>query len=138
MTSFVLLKKCSPEQLDQILALYRQAGWWDGDGDDAAAVQRIIDGSHCFIAAREAGVIIGMGRAISDRTSDAYIQDVTVARSQRGRGIGSEIIKRLIACLEKDGIGWIGLIAEQNSHDFYRPLGFKPMENARPMLRLSS
>lgn len=136
MISYSRLTESQPDQLRQILALYRQTGWWDGDGDDTATVKGIITGSHCFVVATDGGNVVGMGRAISDRISDAYIQDVTVAENFRASGVGSEIIRRLIACLETDGIEWIGLIAERNSHDFYRPFGFNVMENAAPMLRL--
>jgi spermidine synthase len=98
-------------------------------------VGKIIKGSHCFVAALEDRRIIGMGRAISDRASDAYIQDVTVADAFRGRGIGSQIIHQLISRLQADGLGWIGLIAEKNSHPFYQRLGFVTMPDAAPMLR---
>jgi predicted N-acetyltransferase YhbS len=51
-------------------------------------------------------------------------------------GIGSQIIIMLIEKLEADGIGWIALIAEKDSAGFYHQLGFAPMVNATPMLRL--
>lgn len=136
MISYSNLSIGRPDQLLQILALYRQTGWWDGDTNDTEAVQRIIAGSHCFVVATDHDSVVGMGRAISDGVSDAYIQDVTVAENCRTGGIGSEIVRRLIACLEKDGIEWIGLIAERNSHEFYRPFGFNIIKNATPMLRL--
>jgi aralkylamine N-acetyltransferase len=37
--------------------------------------------------------MIGMGRALSDLTSDAYIQDVTVLKAFRGKGIGKKLFK---------------------------------------------
>lgn len=75
-----------------------------------------------------------MGRAISDRASDAYIQDVTVVPGFQRRGIGSAIIRKLIERLHRDGLFWIGLIAERNSHGFYERLGFKRMADAAAML----
>jgi hypothetical protein len=40
----------------------------------------------------------------------------------------------LVARLQQDGLGWIGLIAEDGSREFYRSLGFSPMPNATPMI----
>ena len=134
MPNFAFLEKPTPDQIDQIIALYREAGWWSGSTDDRNLVARLVAGSHCFLAALSGGRIIGMGRAISDRASDAYIQDVTVSAAFRGRGIGSRIVERLVARLRDDGLNWIGLIAERNSAAFYAPLGFSPMADAAPLL----
>ena len=100
-------------------------------------IRLIVAGSHCFVVARREGRIIGMGRAMSDRASDAYIQDVTVLDAFRGRGVGTGIVRELIRRLEEDGIHWIGLIAERGSHPFYESLGFTIMDGAVPLLRLT-
>jgi spermidine synthase len=122
-------------EIARITELYRLAGWWNDPADNPTAVSGIVSGSHCFAVVRRGGRIVGMGRAISDRTSDAYIQDVTVDPAHRGQGIGSRIVAALVERLESDGIGWIGLIAERRTHPFYRPLGFAPMADSVPMLK---
>ncbi len=76
--------------------------------------------------------MIGMGRALSDLSSDAYIQDVVVLRDYRGRGIGRQIIRTLITCLKEHGVDWIGLIGEPGTHRFYESLGFGPMTGHTP------
>lgn len=129
-----LLNAPTPEQLEQIIGLYREANWWSDAEDNTDLVWRIIAGSHCFMIATDGRGIIGMGRAISDRASDAYIQDITVRKDCRGQGIGSKIVTELVRRLNRDGLHWIGLIAEKGSHGFYIPLGFALMPNALPML----
>lgn len=131
--TYAFIADPKPDQVDQIIDLYRQAGWWS-DADDADLAVRIVSGSFLFAAALKGTKMIGMGRVISDGASDAYIQDVTVDPALRGRGIGSQLVKMLIEKLESLGIGWIGLIAEKNSHPFYTPLGFKIMPDSHPML----
>jgi ribosomal protein S18 acetylase RimI-like enzyme len=79
--------------------------------------------------------LAGMGRALSDKTGDAYIHDVTVREKFRGQGLGTLIINMLINRLSKDGITWVGLIAEKNSHPFYKTGGFQIMENSVPMFK---
>lgn len=120
--------------LKDIIYLYRQASWWSDERDDEELVLNIIRGSHCFLVAIDDGRVIGMGRAISDHAHDAYIQDLTVHPDWRHRGIGHNILKRLIDHLKSEGINWIGLIAGRNTHAFYSPMGFDAMDNSTPML----
>lgn len=138
MIDYRFIDRPSHADIQRLTRLYRQAGWWHDKADHPSLVAGIVAGSHCFLVARQAGEIIAMGRAISDRVSDAYIQDVTVDPDHRRQGIGSQIIAQLVARLEADGITWIGLIAERKTHPFYRPLGFAPMADALPMLKSPS
>lgn len=130
------------EYLVQIRDLYQRAGWWsEPGGDTIEKLVRIISGSHCFVAAIQehgevsGGEILGMGRAISDRASDAYIQDIMVRPEVRRQAIASSIMKAIVARLEQDGMTWIGLVAKQGTQPFYRGLGFSEIPGAMPMLR---
>ena len=135
MLNFTCLKNPTFDQIRQIIELYRSEGWWTDGPDNPDIVAKIVEGSYCFIIATMEDEVIGMGRAISDGASDSYLQDITVKASYRGQGIGSQIIKRLIAHLNKAGLKWIGLIAERDSYPFYERLGFKRMPDSAPMLR---
>jgi len=88
MITFSILRHPSSGQTKEIIALYKQAGWWKDSSDNPELVNRIIQGSHCFIVVSTKNRIIGMGRAISDGASDAYIQDVMVDNSFQGQKIG--------------------------------------------------
>lgn len=119
-----------------ILGLYRAAGWWQMDENPAylETVKSIIANSFAFVIALQGEEIIGMGRAISDGVSDAYIQDVTVLKSYRGQGIGKAIIRRLVSYLQENKIQWIGLISEPGYQGFYKSLGFGEMKDYTPFL----
>jgi len=137
MLNYKFLLTPSSDQIRQIISLYRMAGWWEKDiPDDPLLVERIIAGSHCFMVASEGDEVVGMGRAISDRASDAYIQDLTVQETYREMGVGTEILKRILSRLEEDGIKWIGLIAERNSHGFYEHFGYRIMPDSMPMIKI--
>ncbi len=71
---------------DDVVALYESAGWWRESATGRAAVGPMIAGSFAFLVVTDGERAIGMGRAISDGVSDAYIQDVVVLPSHRGRG----------------------------------------------------
>ncbi len=135
MPTFSFLTDPVDRQLSQIITLYQQAGWWETtEPNESKLVARIIKGSHCFVIATEEDEIIGMGRAISDRASDAYIQDVTTKKQFRDKGIGKQIISMIISRLKNDQLDWIGLIAEPSSLPFYENLGFQQMKDSVPVL----
>jgi ribosomal protein S18 acetylase RimI-like enzyme len=119
-----------------ILELYRHAGWWETDENPEylRTVQKIIAQTFCFVIAKDNDRIIGMGRAISDGVSDAYIQDVMVHSDYRRQGIGKLIIRELVKYLRDNKLQWIGLISEPGYEHFYESLGFSRMEGYTPFL----
>jgi ribosomal protein S18 acetylase RimI-like enzyme len=117
--------------------LYQEAGWWhqeDETVDGCAWIDALVKRSFCFAGAFRGNELIGMGRAVSDGVSDAYIQDVVVLKAFRRAGIGNRIIQAIIDFLRARHIGWIGLIAEPGTQSFYQELGFTAMEGYTPML----
>ncbi len=121
--------------VEEIVALYKSAGWWQKSPRGRAIIPDMIRGSFCFMVVRSGeGKIIGMGRVISDGYSDAYIQDVVVLQDFRGRGFGRELIRRLTKFCENQKIGWIGLVAEPGTQGFYEALGYRPLKGYQPML----
>jgi len=118
---------------EAVVELYRAGGWWREDPAWRAAIPGMIRGSFCFLVAREGARLVGMGRAISDGVSDAYIQDVVVVADHRGRGVGQEIVRRLTERCLAAGITWIGLVAEPGTEAFYEPLGYGVMAGHVPM-----
>jgi spermidine synthase len=129
----VALTDSVPEE--DFISLYKEAGWWSPEYDaDTSFIEAVVAGSAAFAAAFSAdGRMVGMGRAVSDGCSDAYIQDVVVARDFRGKGIGGRIERLLVESLLERGIDWIGLIAEPGSAEFHSKLGFSAMEGHAPM-----
>lgn len=114
----------SETDLIELAKLYTQAQWISTD-DSIDFLRPAIKGSFAVVSAWHESKIIGFGRVISDGFSDAYIQDVVVDGNYRRRGIGSEIIRRLVEILRQQGIDWIGLVGEPGTEKFYTGLGFK-------------
>jgi spermidine synthase len=133
--AYSFIRQAADSQIDKIIRLYQTAGWWTGQAhENHELIRRIVTGSHCFVLACEGNEIIGMGRAISDGISDAYIQDVAVLPEFRGQGVGTFVVKEILKQLRADGLQWIGLIAGRQSHPFYRKIGFEEMPAATAML----
>lgn len=135
MVNCMIIDAPNAEQSRLIAGLYRAQGWRLASDDESPQwIRRLVAGSHCFVVAMENGEIVGMGRAISDGISDAYIQDLTVRSDHRKRGIGGRILRTILERLHADGLRWIGLIAEPGSPNLYRHAGFREMPAAVPML----
>ncbi len=117
-----------------IIGLYGAGGWWE-HGSDPSSIEKIVKGSYVFAVAvdLEKGKAVGMGRAISDGVSDAYIQDVIVLPEYRRRQVGRKIIEAITEHLLKRKIEWIGLVAQSGTPRFYAKAGYKRMKGHTPM-----
>lgn len=128
----VLIEMRRDVDIDAVISLYEDAGWWR-DSYDRSFIAGVLSGSFSFATAYSDGRLIGMGRALSDGASDAYIQDVTVLKEFRGHGIGRRIVFAIIDHLKEHGVDWIALVGEPGTKGFYEKLGFREMHAYIPM-----
>lgn len=118
----------------EMIALYKDAGWWKPEYDqNTEFLGPIVKDSALFAGAFYQQTMIGMGRALSDLSSDAYIQDVVVLKTFRGQGIGQKITNSLVSRLKQNGVDWIGLIGEPGTTGFYENPGFEVMKAYVPL-----
>jgi len=105
-------------------------------GWDSTLIPQLLEGGFfVIIATNQKGNAIGMGRLISDGTSDCYIQDVVVFQEYRHKGIGRRIISALKNYALISGHTWIGLISAPGKEEFYKKTGFSIMDKYTPMLK---
>ncbi len=117
------ITKVSLQLATEMETLYRLAGWLSW-GESGSFIPHAVAGSMVVIGAFDGSHLVGMGRAISDGVSDAYIQDIVVDLAYRRRGIGSEIIRHIVSSLQEQGVDWIALVGEPGTESFYKSLGF--------------
>ena len=107
--------------LDVIHGFLSQSYW--AAGIPRETVERSIRHSICFGAFDE-GQQVGFARVISDRATYAYVADVFVLPSHRGRNIG----KRLMACIashpELQNLR-LWTLFTRDAHGLYRQYGFQ-------------
>ncbi|HPY90232.1 MAG TPA: GNAT family N-acetyltransferase [Lentisphaeria bacterium] len=122
----------TPGEEKELAKLYREAEWWDGQGD-SEWIRQLPQRSTLFLVARCEGRIVGMGRVIADGVSDGYLQDVFVTKAFRRQKIGSELVRTLTASAAAMGIDWLLLIAAPGKTQFYEALGYHVMPQYVPM-----
>jgi len=135
MKQIVKIQIVKTADIEQLKKLYKEADWWNEDTDntDPDLINKIIQGSFCFVVASINDRLIGMGRAISDGVSDSYIQDVVVLNEFRGQGIGALIMDKLIEYLKSKNISLIILVSEPEAISFYEKYGFSQMTGYMPL-----
>jgi GNAT superfamily N-acetyltransferase len=82
---------------DQVLALYRAAEWWP---ERTARELDLVLRDSPAAGAWHGTQLIGFARAVTDGVLRAYVEDVVVAPSRRGSGIGQALLDRLIQALD--------------------------------------
>ena len=85
----------------------------------------------CFVY--DSGRLIAVGRAVADGRDCSYISGVAVHPAHQGKGIGREVVTRLIT-LSK-GHKKIILYSAPGKEPFYRKLGFKRMATAMAIFK---
>ena len=136
--SFFRLTNCTERLIGDIVALYASAGWWKEEYD-ARGIPKLVESSFCFFAAQDVdGRIVGMGRALSDGVSVAYIQDLAVLPITRGMGIGSALISHLTAYIKNFGVVSIMLMAQPGTASFYSFCGWNAIPQRTCLLQEDS
>ncbi len=114
----------SPEperlDLDAIHGFLSRSYWATGIGREV--VERSIQHSICF-GAFDAGQQVGFARVISDRATYAYVCDVFVVPSHRGRGIGKRLMASVRAHPDLQGLR-LWTLFTRDAHGLYRQYGF--------------
>ena len=116
--------------------LYRSTGWTEAsetpDERLAASLTRAWRGA----CARADGEVIGCGLILSDGVLHALIVDVIVDPEWRGRGVGTGIMRRLIAMCREAGILQTQLFCARGKRPFYERLGFEARPEDGPGMEL--
>ena len=94
----------------------------------------------CIFVAQLDSTVVGYVAVNAKVTNDepdeynyeyAYISDVFVSETQRGKGIGKQLLAEAERFVRENGAQWlrIGVLGvDDNAHRLYQSLGFKPRE----------
>jgi GNAT superfamily N-acetyltransferase len=106
--------------LDPLRELYRANAW--SSAEIPEVLKRALLNSHSLVTAWRDGRLLGLGNAISDGFLVVYYPHLLVLPEFQGRGIGSEIMRRLKS--KYAGFHQHMLVADGGAIEFYRKCGF--------------
>ncbi|MFJ8511240.1 GNAT family N-acetyltransferase [Lysinibacillus xylanilyticus] len=112
-----------PGDFEELLNLYELLGWnsLKLTVDD---LERMCTQSWYALYAFDEKQLIGMGRVISDGVITAIICGVCVLPSYQSKGIGKEILNRIINHCEQNKV-IPQLMCVESLENYYKELGFK-------------
>lgn len=109
--------------VDAIHAFLSQSYW--SPGIPRAKVARAIANSLCFGAFSD-GQQVGFARVVTDKTTFAYLCDVYVLEAHRGRGLAQQLMDRVVAHPDLQGLRRM-MLATRDAHALYAKYGFTPL-----------
>ncbi|MBI3726461.1 GNAT family N-acetyltransferase [bacterium] len=114
--------------VEKLSALLAAVGWHDR-ARDLDRLARSVEGSRWVVTAWEGARLVGFCRAFTDGAFTAYVGLAAVLPDYQRRGIGREMVRRLME--GHDRIAFV-LHARAEVQPFYRKLGY---QDAPDMLR---
>jgi GNAT superfamily N-acetyltransferase len=111
-----------PSRLDlDVIHHFLARSYWAA-GIPREIVARAVGRSLCF-GAFDGPDQVGFARVISDYATYAYVSDVFVLPSHRGRGVGKQLMAAIVAHPELQGLRRWTLFT-RDAHGLYRQYGF--------------
>lgn len=112
-----------PARLDvDRISAWLAASYWAGDRD-RATVARSLEGSLTYGVYEGTGAQIAVTRVVTDRVTFAWLCDVVVDESWRGRGVGRWLVGTVVRELRDLGVKRI-VLTTRDAHGVYRRVGF--------------
>ena len=123
--------KCSKSDLVRIKQLLRELSGKTVELDKEYFSEVLAQDHFYLLTARQTGNIVGMASIYFVRTLKGlkgYIDNVVVDNRHRGKGLGQDLIKRLIILAKRKGAKYIDLTSKPSRIEanlLYQKLGFK-------------
>ncbi len=103
------------------MGLFNQANWYDKTSD-INRLKLMVENSQIVITAWDGAKMIGFARCTTDYVFNGQINNVVVHKDYRGRGIGKELISKILN--NSKSVTYI-LRGDPENQGFYERLGFK-------------
>ena len=101
-------------------------------------VERSIRNALCFAIIDTGGGgdrQVGFARVVTDRATFAYVADVFVDESVRGRGLATWLMQVIVAHPELQGLRrW--MLGTLDAHGLYAKVGFRPMAHPERFMEI--
>ena len=116
-----------PGLLDRpLIHAFLSRSYWAG-GIPRETVDRSIENALCF-GVYEGASQVGFARVITDRATVAYLADVFVLESHRGRGLAVWLMEAIRSHPDLQGLRrWI--LMTRDAHGLYEKSGFRTIED---------
>jgi ribosomal protein S18 acetylase RimI-like enzyme len=121
---------------DAFFALFETTGWNEEYGLDADHLNTALQHSWTSASAYDGDDLVGFGRVISDGILHALIVDLIVRPEYQRQGLGSTLLRELVARCREAGLKDIQLFCARGQAGFYEKFGFQIRPEDAPGMQL--
>ena len=112
---------------------YLEQSYWS-PGVPRAVVERAIEGSLCFGIFHQSKQV-GFARVVTDKATFAYLADVFILETHRGKGLSKRLMGFLFAHPDLQGLRRF-MLATKEAHGLYKQFGFTELANPAHFMEL--
>jgi len=118
--------------IDGFWKLFESTGWNEEYRLSKQDLATVVRNSWFQVAAFDGDRLVAYGRIVTDGLLHAMVYDLITDRDYRGRGIGSEVLSRLVKECKRARIRDIQLFCARGQRAFYEKRGFKARNEEGP------
>jgi N-acetylglutamate synthase-like GNAT family acetyltransferase len=118
--------------IDFIHSFLSNSYWAEGISKEV--IERSIEGSLCF-GVYENTRQIGFARVITDKATFAYLADVFIDESYRGKGLSKELMKTIMSHPDLQNLRRF-MLATRDAHGLYKQYEFSSLTNAERWMQI--
>lgn len=112
----------NPELDAAVVAELRAKVGWDARKEQ---LEKILGRTYLAVACFDDNDLVGIIDVISDGIDDALIRNLVVHPEYQGKGIGHELLIKVLDRLKSNRIKTINVLFESELAEFYRKAGFR-------------
>jgi len=111
----------------EVADLFRSSGI-RRPSEDLGRIRRMLEGANLTVTAWDGERLVGIARALSDRSYCTYLSDLAVGKEYQREGVGRELVRRVREAAGEEAI--VLLLAAPDAMAYYPRIGFEKADNA--------
>lgn len=132
MSDWAVSNTLSPAEIETAYRWISAESYW-AKSLPRVVFERSVANSLCFALRDAAGELRGFARVVTDKATFAYLCDVFICETIRGRGAGKALVSTIMSHPElQDLRRW--MLATRDAHGLYAQYGFSPLENPERLM----
>jgi GNAT superfamily N-acetyltransferase len=117
-------------------ALFETTGWNQLYCASSEELAQALSNSWYYLSVYDGALLVGFGRVVSDHVIHAMIYDLIVHPEYQSKGIGGEILERLVQHCQEAGLRDVQLFCASGKQPFYEKRGFSARSEDAPGMQI--
>ncbi|WP_448556385.1 GNAT family N-acetyltransferase [Thalassotalea montiporae] len=110
----------------EVIHGFISSSYW-AKGMPATTLHKALANSLCFAVLNQQEQTLAFARVITDKATFAYLADVFVLESERGKGLSKYLVEHIVSHEDLQGLRRF-MLATQDAHSLYEKFGFNSVD----------